>query len=303
LGDAVTAVSKKRHTEPGALRRQLTGDLDWIVLKALDKNRSGRYASVSEFGADARRFLFDEVVIAGPPSATRVLRKFIRRHRAAVAAGSFLGVCALGALIAIIFGLNERTFVAEDQRAQKLGQLFSERGNRWDHFDTDFLISVFEQSKSTALGPQTPAIRLVDDRLNALRREQLEIGHGASYKVEYIAWRLDALAQIYEGLNVYDRAEPLYLEALDLRARLPWLFGSGLVDSYSHLAVHYDVTERPKQAAAMREKEAATRRKTAGIHRIPWTVRIAWTDPRLDGVKRELGTLDDVLTRDEVDPN
>lgn len=72
-----------RLTQPGS---QVAEDLDWIVLKALSKDREERYGSVSEFQADLERVLRDEPVTAGPPSRTYALRKFVRRHRRLVVA-------------------------------------------------------------------------------------------------------------------------------------------------------------------------------------------------------------------------
>src|SRR6185503_1414832 len=61
-------VAEERGTDPASLRKQLTGDLDWIVLQALEKDPGRRYASASELAADLGRHLLDEPVLAGPPS-------------------------------------------------------------------------------------------------------------------------------------------------------------------------------------------------------------------------------------------
>ncbi|MBL8749771.1 MAG: protein kinase [Planctomycetes bacterium] len=68
--------------------RDLRGDLDWILARALQKEPAERYASVAEFAADLRRHLAHEPVLAGPPSTRYALRKFVRRHRVGVAAGA-----------------------------------------------------------------------------------------------------------------------------------------------------------------------------------------------------------------------
>ena len=75
--------------EPRALARALDGDLDWIVMKALDKDRSRRYVTASEFAADVERHRRGEAVEAGPPGAAYRLRKFVRRHRLAVGLTAF----------------------------------------------------------------------------------------------------------------------------------------------------------------------------------------------------------------------
>lgn len=82
--ETASAVAGKRRTEPGSLRRSLAGDLDWILLKALDKERERRYANVSDLAADLERHLGNEPVVASPPSAVYRARKFVRRNRRSV---------------------------------------------------------------------------------------------------------------------------------------------------------------------------------------------------------------------------
>ncbi len=79
---------------PRELGRKLKGDLDWIVMKAIDRDLDRRYQAVSEFASDIRRYLADEPVLASPPGSTYRLRKFVRRHRTAVA-GVAAGVLLL----------------------------------------------------------------------------------------------------------------------------------------------------------------------------------------------------------------
>ena len=85
-GDQTLTAAHSRQTEPGALRKQLRGDLDSIALKALEKDRARRYGSPSEFAADIQRYLRDEPVLATASSAVYRTRKFVRRHRLGVAA-------------------------------------------------------------------------------------------------------------------------------------------------------------------------------------------------------------------------
>src|SRR5262249_32639799 len=69
LGEASTEAARNRNTDPRALARDLRGDLDWIVMKTLEKDRTGRYASASDLIADLRRYTELQPVLAGPPSA------------------------------------------------------------------------------------------------------------------------------------------------------------------------------------------------------------------------------------------
>jgi serine/threonine protein kinase len=76
MGADSNLVAKARGTEPAGLVTMLKGDLDWIVLKALEKDRTRRYATASELSEDIKRFLHDEPVTATPPSTLYKLRKF-----------------------------------------------------------------------------------------------------------------------------------------------------------------------------------------------------------------------------------
>jgi tetratricopeptide (TPR) repeat protein/serine/threonine protein kinase len=80
--DALPSIAAHRKTEPAKLTRMMRGELDWMVMQALEKDRSRRYESASAFAADVQRYLHDEPVAACPPSAWYRLRKFWRRHRA-----------------------------------------------------------------------------------------------------------------------------------------------------------------------------------------------------------------------------
>ncbi len=101
LLEAARKLHEDEPPPPRSLCPELSVDLDWIVLKALEKDRERRYASAAELAADIRRHLNDDPVLAGPPSGLYRLSKFVRRHRAVVTAGVlllatiFLGLTAL----------------------------------------------------------------------------------------------------------------------------------------------------------------------------------------------------------------
>src|SRR5262249_29107644 len=75
------SVAAQRCTEPAKLTKLVRGELDWIVMKALEKDRNRRYETANGFAMDVQRYLADEAVIACPPSSGYRLRKFVRRHR------------------------------------------------------------------------------------------------------------------------------------------------------------------------------------------------------------------------------
>src|SRR5687768_10779674 len=84
-GEALTSISANRHMEPGKLTKLMRGELDWIVMKTLEKDRNRRYETASAFAADVQRYLNDESVLACPPSALYRFRKFARRNKSGLA--------------------------------------------------------------------------------------------------------------------------------------------------------------------------------------------------------------------------
>lgn len=115
-----------------SLHRRLKGDLDWIVLKAMEKDRARRYATTGEFAADIKRHLAFEPVLAGPPSGFYLLSKFTRRHRAGVAAA---------VLVALVAGMGFWVVTWQRERArteamvasaviQTMNDLFTSTGER-----------------------------------------------------------------------------------------------------------------------------------------------------------------------------
>jgi serine/threonine protein kinase/tetratricopeptide (TPR) repeat protein len=105
LGAAATILAGNRGTDPGRLARFLAGDLDWIMMKALEKDRTRRYATAGDFAADVERFLRREAVVARPPSTMYRLATFARRHRVAVMA-------ATAVMLALVAGTAVATWQA-----------------------------------------------------------------------------------------------------------------------------------------------------------------------------------------------
>ncbi|MCU0962047.1 MAG: tetratricopeptide repeat protein, partial [Pirellulaceae bacterium] len=99
LGATLPSVCAVRSSEPRRLSQLLRGDLDWIVMRALEKDRTRRYPTANGFAADVLRYLADEPVTACPPSAGYRFRKFTRRNRAALTAAGFVAVTLVAGII------------------------------------------------------------------------------------------------------------------------------------------------------------------------------------------------------------
>jgi serine/threonine protein kinase/tetratricopeptide (TPR) repeat protein len=118
--EALPAISAQRRMEPAQLTKLMRGELDWIVMKALDKDRGRRYESANSLAHDINRYLHDEPVEACPPSARYRLGKFVRRHKGpVVTAALVLSALVLG-MAGTTWGLvrAERAVQAEAERAE-----------------------------------------------------------------------------------------------------------------------------------------------------------------------------------------
>ena len=113
MGDGAKEVARQRRSDVRTLTRLLRGDLEWITMKALEKERTRRYASASEFAADIARHMASEPVVAGPPGMGYRIRKSVRRHQGLVAAGATVALALLiGAVVS--FSLYLRAVRAQE---------------------------------------------------------------------------------------------------------------------------------------------------------------------------------------------
>jgi serine/threonine protein kinase/tetratricopeptide (TPR) repeat protein len=98
--DALPSIAANRHTEPARLSRQVRGELDWIVMKALEKDRSRRYETANGLALDVQRYLDDEPVQACPPSSLYRFRKFAQRNKGSLAVAAAALVVLVAAVVA-----------------------------------------------------------------------------------------------------------------------------------------------------------------------------------------------------------
>jgi len=241
-----TSVAKNRGVELEELKRQLKGDLDWIVLKALEKERSRRYESASALAMDIQRHLNDEVVEAAAPSALYRFSKFARRHRALV--GSITAVFialligAIGMTILFLQARAERESAvtawesAENQAARaeearsaeaKL-RLVAEAAEQAARIETtnatalaNFLTGLFEDAdpigrhgrtfgSRSGVGPNLTAREIIDRGAERLKES---VHSDPSMR----AMLLDKIGTVYLSLGLFNEADPLVRESLKIR--------------------------------------------------------------------------------------
>jgi non-specific serine/threonine protein kinase/serine/threonine-protein kinase len=148
-----SAIAEARSTEPRQLTRMLRGDLDWITMKALEKDRARRYGAPSDLVADIRRYLNHEPVLARPASAAYRSGKFVKRHKLALAVASVFALMVLAGAVAI---------VREAQIARMQEARAERRFNDVRSLSNSLLFDVYDSIQD--LPGSTPARRIVADR-------------------------------------------------------------------------------------------------------------------------------------------
>jgi serine/threonine protein kinase len=113
------SVAANRGTEPAKLSRLMKGELDWLVLKALEKDRTRRYETANALSRDIQRYLADEVVEAQPPSVGYRVSKFVRRHKGQVIAASLFLLALVGGIVGTTLGLFEARRQEGEARKQE----------------------------------------------------------------------------------------------------------------------------------------------------------------------------------------
>jgi eukaryotic-like serine/threonine-protein kinase len=124
LGQAATTLSTQRKSDPKRLSRLFRRELDWVVMKAIEKDRNRRYETASALAADVQRYLNDETVHACPPSAWYRLRKFARRNKRPLASAALLGVVLVVAVGAVF---TSALWAAEQAKARLGAEVASKK--------------------------------------------------------------------------------------------------------------------------------------------------------------------------------
>ena len=183
---AAAAIAEKRSTDPRQLANMLRGDLDWITLKALERDRARRYGTPAELADDLGRYLRNEPVIARPASLVYRTKKYIQRHKFGVAAATAV------AMLLIAFGVMQ---------AIELRRITRER-DRADRV-TKFMTGMFKVSNpSEARGNAVTAREILD-------KSSKDIDTGLRKDPELQAQLMETMAQTYAGLGLYGRAQDL----------------------------------------------------------------------------------------------
>jgi serine/threonine protein kinase len=179
--------------------RALRGDLDWIVMRALEKDPERRYASATELATDVRRYLAHKPVAARPPSTVYQMGKFARRHRLAVVSTVAIALLLITGTVGTVIGLvqarrAEGRAVAEAETSETI---------------TDYFTQVFELADPDADGANVTAREILDASAEKVQ-EKLADQPGTRGRVQA------SMGEAYMGLGMYGKARAMFAEALPL---------------------------------------------------------------------------------------
>jgi eukaryotic-like serine/threonine-protein kinase len=317
LAQAAATASANRQSDPKRLSQLLRGELDWIVMQALEKDRNRRYETVNGFAKDIQRYLADEPVLACPPSAAYRLRKFLRRNRRPVLALAVVLLALVGGIVGLTIGLlqaaaaqqaeakqrgiaetnAEKALAAAD--AEKAAKLMAQKRLEQIERANDILASIFrnldprraekEQGLRRELG------RLVDDAAKLLHTEPIDD--------PLVVARLQFLLGTSQvNLGHYQRGIPLLNESWQARQNQLGPDNADTLASLHGLAWAYLRAGQTAQAIPLFERTLAKRQATLGPDHQQTLqslndLALAYQDAGL--MKKALPMLEQVLEREK----
>lgn len=239
---------RSRQTDLPALTKQLKGELDWITMKAMAKDRTQRYASASELAADIIRYLKHEPVTAGPPSSMYRLRKYVRRHKVGVVAGALVMLAMVIGITGTSIGLLKA--VKAEKRAREEAQTAQEV--------SDFLVGLFEVSDPSEARGNTITAREILDKGAGQIEDELRAHPRIQSRL------METMGRVYKNLGLYDQAGPILERSLSLKRRVYGKNHPEVATGLHTLGVLYDTQGRYEEAESCFRQSLEIKEKIFG---------------------------------------
>jgi len=266
-GDTLVGVARRRKAEPQTLVRSVRGDLDWIVMKALEKDRARRYATANGFAEDVRRYLSDETVSARPASVGYRLQKTVSRHKLLF---SMVGTIVLLMVVGLVM---ISTSLAQERRARReadaarqqadadkaRAQAEAAKSQQVTQFLEDLLQGV---GPSVALGRDTRMLREILD--NTVARLDAELGD----QPEVVAHLQHRIGRVYLELRALGEAEAMQRAAIAAHRKLGGRYTQEVADALHDLARVLMKQRKPREAKPLLEEAIAIYRDLHGARHI-----------------------------------
>jgi serine/threonine protein kinase len=260
-GEELTTTAKRRSADTAKLLHQVQGDLDWIVMKCLEKDRSRRYETANGLAADLKRHLANEPVVARPPSATYRFQKAFRRNKLAFSAAAAVAVVlVLGVVVST--WQTVRATRAEKVAKERLGQVAAERdakeeARRDAEAISTFLTEVFQSPDPSRDGRTITVAESLD---KAAQKLETDLAGQPIRKANLEA----ALANTYRSLGLAAQAIPLLEKARDTFLATLGPQHPATLSVMGNLAIALDKAGRWNEALKLDEQVLALRRKVQG---------------------------------------
>ena len=275
LGPRLDETAQHQHLRGPQLIKGLKGELDWIVMKCLEKDRARRYETANGLSRDVTRYLANEPVVASPPSRTYRLKKLMIRNRAVFAAGTAMVVLLAAGVVGTGIGLvrakqAERQAVSEAAKSEQVARFLTDmlagvgpsaaRGR-----DTEMLEEILQET-DRKIGEELADQPEVDGEIRShLGQTYYDLGSLEQAKEQYemardllisahgeenadVARQYSNLGLVHEALQEFEASETAHLKALDLRRKIFAGPHEDLAMNLVNLANLYVNTERYEEA-------------------------------------------------------
>ncbi len=286
--DVRSTVARQRGTDEAKLSLLLRGDLDWIVMHSLEKDRKRRYATPNDFADDIRHFLADEPVNARPPSASYRVAKFVRRHRVGVMAGLIVTVALIAGTVISTLALVRES--AAHRRAEELRVEASRAAARSDQ------IARFMQDMLGGIDPS-----IAQGRDNTVLREIMEptrrrIDAELSDQPEVAAELRSTLASVYTSIGDFAAADKLLRQAISVfRAAQPQR-ADDLATALTRLGLALKYSDRRAEAEAAFQEAVDLRERLHGRRSITTAQALSFLSRVVTDTKRRREIREEVLS-------
>ncbi len=254
-GALSSEAARNRGLDPARLASRLRGDLDWITMKALQKDRTMRYDTAIGFASDLRRHLENEPVLAGPPSQVYRARKFVRRHRAGVVASAAIALLlvAFAAATAVQAGRIARE---RDRANREAARAATETAAAVQV--ADFLAGLFRVSDPAEARGRAMTAREILDKGAA------RVGTDLAREPLLQARLLFTLGDVYRTLGAVDRADQLLQQSAEIYQRAAGPAAPDTLRTESLLGSVYDVEGKTDLAERTLASVLASQRRMLG---------------------------------------
>ena len=266
-GEDSTVSATNRRADVRALGRAIEGDLDWITMKAIEKDRVRRYETAHALALDVLRHLNDQPVLAGPPSGFYRARKMFRRHRASIVAAAAVVLALIAGVVGTSWALL-RAVRAERQAATEAVEARRQTAiaEAVNGFLNNDLLAAAAPSAARGQGKDVTMRQALDVAAERIDRASQGTGRFASEPLVEAAIRI-AIGSTYRALGEYAPAEPHLRRAVELRRGALGADHQETVRSVNQLAnLHWRQGRLDQAEPLFREAYDVTRRRLGDDH-------------------------------------